>query len=112
LDQYDPELGEKHWQLIQHFRDVSKPIPLKNLCVDTETARAIKEDADCAIEHAKGGSLFDQLHEVNESIAQKHVQKAAILEAINKEKESFNGSTTRYAAREFAKAVVQERNGK
>lgn len=116
LDDYDPELGEQHWQDIQRFRDASRPISSQNLCVDAETAKAIKEDADCAIEHAKGSSLFDQLAEVNESIAQKHKQKAAILEAINNEKESYNGGTTRYAAPpvrdQMRQTVASRRNGR
>lgn len=42
-------------------------------------------------------SLYDQLKEVDESIRQKENVRAAILEAINAEKETFNGTRNRLA---------------
>lgn len=66
-----------------------------NLNLDAELAESIKEDADVAIAHVNGRSLYEQLKEVDESIDQKGRLRTAIIEAINAEKDSFNGGKTR-----------------
>ena len=77
------------------------------LCLEVEHAKGVKEDADVAIAVMLDKPLYEQLSEVNEAITQKERQKAAIIEAINAEKDG-NGSS-RFSPREFAAASVNGR---
>lgn len=82
LDAKNPEMGEKHWQAVERFRELSRQDSTDALCVHTETARAIKEDADVAIAHAMDKPLETQLIELDEPIHQKEIQRKAIIHAI------------------------------
>jgi hypothetical protein len=97
LDELDPDNGEKHWNHVVQFRALSLPRTPGGLCINTELGNSAKEDADVIIAYSNGQSLYEQLAEVVEAIAQKERLKEAILDAINKEKTSPNGSNTRYA---------------
>jgi hypothetical protein len=49
-------------------------------------------------------SYYTQLRETVEAIGQLERTKKAILKAINDEKSSFNGSTTRHTSKAFVEA--------
>jgi hypothetical protein len=83
------------------------------LCLITEHAKGVKEDADVAIAVMSGKPLYTQLNEVCEALSQKERQKAAIIEAINLEKDAANGNRSRMPpVRNWAKEQVGAyRNG-
>lgn len=96
VDAKNPECGARLWEAMNRLREMSLS-ESRPQCVATEMAKSIKEDADVHSTHVSGASLYDQLKEVDESIRQKENVRAAILEAINAEKETFNGTRNRLA---------------
>jgi hypothetical protein len=97
LDEIDAGLGDRYWQHIALFREVSKPILNGGRCIDTAALSNHKESFDVADAAMRGKPLYVQLKEVLEQEAAIAKHKAAILEAINNEKASPNGSNSRYA---------------
>lgn len=87
LDDIDAERGEKFWQALGRFRELSKKRnPHFNPCVGVETGKLNKEVADVVSAHLAGRTFYEQLKEVDEAEAQLKLTKQAILCAIDEEK--------------------------
>jgi hypothetical protein len=86
LDAKDLVAGDEHWEKVKRFREMSISRSVGSLSLENEITKGVKEDADCVISYVGGESLYEQLAEVDEAIRQKKRTKAAILEAITREK--------------------------
>lgn len=67
------------------------------LCHEEETAKFVKESSDVPIANISGAPLYQQLSEIDQAIRQGELTRAALLDAINREKEAENGGRTRIA---------------
>ena len=74
------------------------------LDIATEVIEAVKETSEVAAALMQKESYYTQLRETVEAIGQLERTKKAILKAINDEKSSFNGSTTRHTSKAFVEA--------
>lgn len=97
LDEVDPERGETLFQKFTAFRDCSKKHDPALQCLTESTVSVNREAADVVNSNLSGLSLYEQLSETIESESAIKQHKENLLAAINKEKESLNGSRLRVA---------------
>ncbi len=94
LDEFSPERGERVWQILSKARELSKS-PGKTQSVRDELVKTNKEMADVVEARLDEKPLYEQLTEVVELVEQAGKLKAAILNKINAEKDSFDKPQTR-----------------
>ncbi len=110
-DAISPERGEQLWQVVTKYRELEKPV-VGEICVQTEASCIAKEVGELLSVHIAGKSHYERLNEVNDVLAVTERYKQGILDEINLEKASENGTNLRYAtnsSRLHGKEAVAQR---
>lgn len=98
LDEIDPVRGNKLFQKLASFRELSKSERSDDgSCINASTSKLHKEVADVVGAHLEGKCYYDQLNEALEARDAIEKQISIILQKINEEKETEGGARLRLA---------------